>query len=112
MKEESHHIRKSKINMDYKIFWTDEAINNLEEILDYLKNNWSQKEIDNFKSKLARQINVIASNPKMFPVSIYNSRLRKAVLSKQTTIFYELKGNIIYLAYLFINRKNIERIKK
>ena len=97
--------------MDYKIFWTDEALNNLESILDYLKEDWTQKEIDNFKSKLIKQINLIASNPKMFPVSTYNTRLRKAVLSKQTTIFYEVKNNVIYLAYLFTNRQNIERIK-
>jgi hypothetical protein len=32
--------------MDYKIFWTDEALNNLERILDYLQENWTQKEID------------------------------------------------------------------
>jgi hypothetical protein len=47
----------------------------------------------------------------MFPVSHFNSRLRKAVLSKQTTIFYELKKNVIYIAFLFANRQNIERIK-
>jgi len=96
--------------MDYKIFWTDEALDNLENILNYLKENWTQKEIDNFKSKLIRQINLIASNPNMFPVSTYNTRLRKAVLSKQTTIFYEVKNNVIYLAYLFANRQNIEKI--
>jgi len=33
---------------DYKIFWTDEAINNLEDTLDYLNNKWTQRETDNF----------------------------------------------------------------
>ena len=97
--------------MDYKIFWTEEAINNLEEILNYLINHWSQKEVNNFKVKLSKQIELISSNPKIFPVSKYNPRLRKAVLSKQTTIFYEIKDNVIYLAYIFMNKKNIGRIK-
>jgi len=37
--------------MDYKLIWTFEAINNLEEILDYLITNWSQniKKIKKFK---------------------------------------------------------------
>lgn len=33
---------------DYKIFWTNEALNNLEDILDYLINRWTQREIVNF----------------------------------------------------------------
>lgn len=47
----------------------------------------------------------------MFPISIHIPRLRKAVLSKQTTIFYEVKGKAIYLAYLHVNRKDIKKLK-
>jgi len=96
---------------DYKILWTDEAINNLEGILNYLNNRWTQREIDNFKSRLSMQISLIKQNPVLFPVSQYNIRLRKAVLSRQTTIFYEVTGQIIYLVYLFSNMQDIEKIK-
>ena len=97
--------------MDYKLEWTEEAVNNLEGIIDYLKQNWTQREVVNFKLKLSKQLELIVQNPFMFPQSENQSRLRKAVLSKQTSIFYELKGDTIYLAYLFVNRMNIERIK-
>ncbi len=96
---------------DYKIFWTDEAINNLEDTLDYLNDRWTQREIDNFKNRLSKQIGLIKQNPGLFPISQYNSRLRRAVLSRQTTIFYEVTGQIIYLVYLFNNNQDIERIK-
>jgi len=96
---------------DYKILWTEEAINNLESILDYLANRWTQREVDNFKVRLSNVIGLIQQNPKLFPISQYNSRLRKAVLSRQTTIFYEVSGQIIYLVYLFNNRQDIEKIK-
>ena len=98
------------MDSEYKILWTDEAINNLGEILDYLKNRWTQHEIANFKKKLNKQIGLIEKNPALFPFSTYNKRLRKAVLSKQTTIFYELSGKVIYLAYIFNNLQNNERI--
>jgi hypothetical protein len=98
------------MDSDYKILWTDEAINNLCEILDYLKYRWTQREITNFKKKLNKKIGLIKKNPTLFPVSTYNKRLRKAVLSKQTTIFYELSGKVVYLAYIFNNFQNIERI--
>ena len=72
---------------EYKIFWTNEAIENLESILDYLKHRWTQREVDNFKNSLSKQISLIEQNPNLFPISQINPRLRKAVLSKQTTIF-------------------------
>jgi plasmid stabilization system protein ParE len=97
--------------MDYKIFWTEEAIQNLEEIIDYLKNKWTQREVDNFKLKLSKQIDLIGNNPGMFPISTFQPRLRKAVLSRQTSIFYEIKDNVIYLAYIFVNHKNVDRLK-
>jgi len=97
--------------MDYKLIWTEEAVNNLEGILDYLNQNWTKKEASNFKLKLHKQLDLIVQNPFIFPRSFHHSRLRKAVLSKQTSIFYEVKDNIIYLAYLFVNHMNIERIK-
>lgn len=96
---------------DFKIFWTEEAINNLESILDYLRNNQTQKEIDSFKISLSKQISLISKNPKLFAISEYNPRLRKAVLSKQTTIFYELSDQAIYLVYLFNNKQDIAKIK-
>jgi len=99
------------MDSEYKIFWTDEAISNLESILDYLKGNWTQREIINFKKKLGKQINLIEKIPKLFPVSGYNSRLRKAVLSKQTIIFYELSGQVIYLVYLFNTKQSVDKIK-
>ena len=97
--------------MAYKLFWTDEAIENLDDILNYLQQNWSQREINIFKRKLKKHIELISKFPLMFPVSNYNSRLRKAVLTKQTTVFFEIKDGMIYIAYLFVNKRNINRIK-
>lgn len=50
--------------MDYKISWTEEAIRNLEEIINYLLTHWTQREVDNFKAALAKQIDQIKKIPK------------------------------------------------
>ena len=97
--------------MDYKIFWSDESLKNLEDILSYLETEWTEREVSIFKKKLSRQLDLIQKNPKLFPVSDFQPRLRKAVLSKQTTIFYEIKGYENQIAYLFNNRMDIRRIK-
>lgn len=97
--------------MDYKLRWSDEAVRNLEEILDNIKFKWTDKEVDNFKSKLSHQLDLIIQNPFMFPESTFKVGLRKAVLSKQTTIFYQLIGHVIYLSYIHINKKHLDILK-
>jgi plasmid stabilization system protein ParE len=96
---------------NYIVYWTDESLSNLEAIIDYFNKNWTNRELENFKRKLGRQIELIEKKPKIFPVSQFNPRLRKAVLSKQTTIFFELTDKAVYITYLFSNRQNINKIK-
>jgi len=96
---------------EYRIYWTSEAVRNLEAILDYLGSEWTQREVDNFKIKLKKQLRFIEINPKLFPVSFANPRLRRAVLSRQTTIFYEFTNQRIYLIYLFNNYKSRDILK-
>ncbi len=97
--------------MGYKLHWSEESVTNLEEILENLSKNWTNREVENFKKRLGQQLDLIIKNPFMFPISDHMPRLRKAVLSKQTTIFYEIKDKAIFLAYLHVNRKNIENLK-
>jgi len=47
----------------------------------------------------------------VFPVSIIQARVRKTVLSKQATIFYEFKNSVVYLVYLFNTTKNPNKIR-
>ena len=97
--------------MGCKLHWSEEAVANLEGILESLSKNWTNREIENFKKILGLQLDLIIINPYMFPVSDHIPRLRKAVLSKQTTIFYEVKDKAIYLAYLHVNRKDIDNLR-
>lgn len=96
--------------MAYKIYWSEEAVRNLDEILIYLISRWTSKEINKFKNKLAKQLELIGHNPLLFPVSQYKPELRKAVLTRQTTIYYQLRDDTVYLAYLFVNKKDISKI--
>jgi len=91
--------------MDYKLRWSDESIRNLEEILADISRKWTLKEVDNFKNKLKFQLQMIISHPHMFPRSQHNPHLRKAVLSKQTTIFYEVNYDTIFIIYIHLNKK-------
>jgi plasmid stabilization system protein ParE len=97
--------------MTYKLRWSNESIKNLEEILDDIRFKWTEKEVNNFKYKLSHQLDLIIQNPYLFPESTIKIGLRKAVLSKQTTIYYQIMDDIVFLAYLHINKKDTTHIK-
>ncbi len=97
--------------MAYNLRWSEESVKNLEEIIEDLRKKWTEKEVSAFKDKLSTHLDLIIKYPFMFPSSTSQPRLRKAVLSKQTSIFYEIKGGTIFLAYLHLNKKDLGRIK-
>ncbi len=96
---------------NYSVFWTAESLANLEDIIHYLNARWTNGEVQNFKTKLSNHLKLIQNNPFLFPTSEYNSSIRKAVLSKQTIIFYQVKNQSIFLLYLFVTKKDITKLK-
>ena len=95
----------------YKIDWSDEALANLDSIIDYLSIKWTNREIRYFYKKLDKRLEIISANPHGFPASEIKSNIRRSVLTEQTTIFYEIKINRIVILSLFDNRKDPESIK-
>ena len=73
----------------YKLRWSEESIRNLEDILDYLHENWSEKVITDFKENLSKQLDLICRFPLIFPRSEYQKRLRKAVLLAYNRVYIE-----------------------
>lgn len=63
----------------YKILWTDEALDNLADIIEYLEHRWTKREIKNFSRLLDQRVKLIRSNLEPFPMSL---RLQK-LSSKQ-----------------------------
>lgn len=94
----------------YKLIWSDEAINNLKGIIEYLENRWTKKEIKKFAQLLDRQLSLIKDNPLLYPESDKSNGLRKSVLSRQTTIYYKVVKYEIRIMTLFDNRQNPERL--
>lgn len=97
--------------MAYKLRWSEESVRNLDEIIEDIRCKWTEREVNNFKKKFSHQLNLIIQNPLMFPVSSQHPRLRKAVLSKQTTVFYEIHDETVSLAYIHLNKKEDGNLK-
>ena len=93
--------------MAFKIRWTHEADENFASIINYLENEWSEKEVRKFAFETQRVIAQIAIFPKMFKSS-GKEGIRKATITRQTSIFYHIveNQNTIILLTFWDNRKN------
>jgi plasmid stabilization system protein ParE len=95
----------------YRIDWSEEAINNLDSIIDYLSSKWTNREIRNFYKLLDKKLVLISKNPNLFSYSELKLNVKRCVLSKQTTIYFEVNDHNIVILTLFDNRKNPKSIK-
>jgi plasmid stabilization system protein ParE len=50
----------------FKIIWSDEALHGLNQIVNYLEENWTSKEIKKFAKLLDKKLNLISNNPELF----------------------------------------------
>jgi plasmid stabilization system protein ParE len=93
-----------------KIIWSEEAINNLRDIIDHLENNWTEREVRKFALKLEKVLDTIKNQPFAFPAS-KKMGIRRAVLTRQTTIYYEIFNDTIKIVTIFDSRQNPEKLK-
>ncbi|MCF8430043.1 MAG: type II toxin-antitoxin system RelE/ParE family toxin [Bacteroidia bacterium] len=95
----------------YNIFWTDFALKELENTIEYIEQNWSEKELKNLAEKLEETLNLISKNPDIFQVSEFKKDVRRVVVLKFNTIYYRLNNNQIEILSFFSNRQDPKKIK-
>jgi plasmid stabilization system protein ParE len=94
----------------YSVFWSSEALKNMESIFLYLEENWTQRELKKFAKLLDKQIKLIQSNPLLFGKSDKSNDVRRSVLNKQITIYYRVRFSEIQILTLFDNRQDPEKL--
>jgi plasmid stabilization system protein ParE len=94
-----------------KLEFSNRSLKEIRIIVDYLNSKWSEKTSKKFLNKLKENIDLIQINPELFPISVFEE-LRKCVVSKQTTIFFIIEKNKIYIVSVFDTRQNPNKIKE
>ncbi len=91
-----------------KITWTPRAKTDFNKILEYLHENWSLKEVNNFIDQTDLVIKDITANPKMFIESRTKKNVHKGFISKHNSLFYQVKPRMkeIVLLTFWDNRKD------
>lgn len=90
----------------FKIVWTDHALSELKETINYLETNWTERELRNFSAKLDHTIELISKNPELFPSSTKKAGIRKAVVEKYNNLYYRINNDNVEIISLFSNLQN------
>ncbi|WP_031527088.1 type II toxin-antitoxin system RelE/ParE family toxin [Dyadobacter crusticola] len=94
--------------MNLPVVWTFEAETGFAEIIGYLEDEWSEKEVKNFVHRVRKVIKHISCFPQMFEASPTNPRVRKALIAKQQSLFYQIEEDCIVLLSFWDNRRKPE----
>lgn len=88
------------------VFWTEESKIQVDLIIEYLRDKWSEKEIDEFLDLLMHFEKIISQFPKSYKESKHYKGCRLGYVDRHVTAIYKIsKSNIIILT-VFDNRTN------
>ncbi len=94
--------------MDYEIVWLPDAEERFDAIIQYLKQQWSDKEVKDFVDYTNHVIRLIQLNPTLFKKSTKRG-IREVLISSHNLLLYRIVGNEIQLITFFDNRRNPRR---
>ena len=71
-----------------EIVWSEEILQNYFRVLDYLLENWTEKEIETFENKFDDLVERIKSNKEICPKSSLLN-FRKCLIDKNNSLIYQ-----------------------
>jgi plasmid stabilization system protein ParE len=93
-----------------QIAWSGEARFDYQQNIDYLLREWTEQVASDFIEDVETVIGLIKIYPEMYPLTDFLGA-RKAVVNKQITLFYRIKGDTIYLLRFWNNYQDPKKLK-
>jgi plasmid stabilization system protein ParE len=95
--------------MSYPVVWSPRARMTYYKILDYLDQEWTFREIENFIDRTEEALSHISRNPLLYQYSEGNNAYR-CVLVKQVSLFYRIKSDQVQLLVFWDNRQDPSKL--
>lgn len=95
----------------YKILWTDFALKELKNTIEYLEENWTERELRNLASEIEEKLSLLSHNPNLFQSSDVKKDIRRVVIAKHNTLYYRVMENTIEIISFFSNRQSPKKRK-
>jgi plasmid stabilization system protein ParE len=88
-----------------EIIWSKNAQITYNSIINYLEINFGVLNTKKFIAKTESRINSIATFPEIYKAVSLKHSVRKAVITKQCSFYYEINKNTIVILYFWDNRQ-------
>ncbi len=96
--------------MKRKVIISKTSEKKLKKLFEYLAEKWSEKIKIEFIQKLDHNIEIIRNQPEIFPESKKGKKLRRCVITKQTTLYYRFNSKRINVVTIFDTRQNPNKL--
>jgi plasmid stabilization system protein ParE len=77
--------------MAFEIVWTERAIAGFDEVVTYLKTNWTDREVSNFINETHEFLSLLSDYPYMLQKTSKFKQVHRGPLNKLTMITYRVK---------------------
>jgi plasmid stabilization system protein ParE len=88
-----------------KVIWSENAEITFDIIVLYIEAKFGLISAKNFISKVDAVIYAISNQPYIYKSSNFNDKVRKATITRQCSLFYEINNENIQLSYFWDNRQ-------
>jgi len=95
----------------YKVLWTENALQELNEVYDYISTKWTKRELTKLSLEIERSIMLLEKDPFLFKIYKDRKDVRIIYILKLNSLVYRIKDNQVEILSFFSNRQNPNRIK-
>lgn len=93
-----------------RIFLTKRADKNYHSIKDHIINEWGERVAEAFEQKTVDFLDLLEDFPELGVIEVPDKQIRAFQLTKQTRVFYRLKGDrIIILTFLDVRQDPMKK---
>ena len=90
--------------MKLQIHWSDNAKHSFRAIISQIESKWSEKEVAKFVKKSFNVLETISNSPLIYQSTQYKD-VRRAVITKQTSVLYKINDDFIEVLFFWDNRQ-------
>jgi len=93
------------------IIWSERSLNEYQDLIDYLLEEWGEEITVRVIQELDQSIMRIQNSHEQFQIILKRKRVRRCVMSPQTSIFFKVNKDVIEILSLFDNRRDPKKRK-
>ncbi|MDR6784615.1 plasmid stabilization system protein ParE [Pedobacter africanus] len=91
--------------MSWEILISETAVETFNAIQDQIFQRLGNKAVEEFEKNTLKVLELIQHSPFMFKETVLDSNIRKGLIKKRSSIFYEVKSNTIVVLFFWDNRQ-------